>query len=305
MPNSKPHDTFLVTFADEDQEQARLLSQHLGIERAQIQVHYFPDGECRITLPEMSARQLILLRCLDHPNSKLVELMLAAGTARRLGCKDLTLIAPYLCYMRQDAAFKPGEAISQEIIGKFLSDHVDQLITVDAHLHRISELHQAVPAHRALNITAAQQIGRFIAQQIDKPVLLGPDSESQQWVHSAAEPGQLPWFVADKQRLGDRRVQIQLPDMPVKQRNIVIVDDMASTGETIMQAALLLQQRGAASVSCALTHALFDDNIYSKMRQSGIQAIWSCNTVSHPTNRVDITPLLAQAWFSVQKESEL
>ncbi|MCZ4328253.1 ribose-phosphate pyrophosphokinase-like domain-containing protein, partial [Brachybacterium paraconglomeratum] len=86
-----------------------------------------------------------LYRSLDQPNEKLVELLLAARTARTLGAPHLTLVAPYLPYMRQDIAFSPGEAVSQRIVGPFLASLVDAVITVDPHLHRVASLRDVVP----------------------------------------------------------------------------------------------------------------------------------------------------------------
>ena len=97
----------------------------------------------------------MILRTLNNPNEKLVELLLAAQTARTLGASHLTLVAPYLAYMRQDIAFQPGEAVSQRIVGRFLAGLFDAVITVDPHLHRVATLQEAVPVTQAVVLSGA------------------------------------------------------------------------------------------------------------------------------------------------------
>ncbi len=110
------------------------LAQAAGMTAQAIERHRFPDGELKLRLPVNAAGRLplrvVLLRSLHQPNEKLVELLLAARTARSLGAQQLTLVAPYLAYMRQDIAFHPGEAVSQQVVGGFLAGLFDAVITV-------------------------------------------------------------------------------------------------------------------------------------------------------------------------------
>ena len=129
----------LLGFEDYE-EQSRLLAEALDMPCRMIQTHRFPDGENKLTLPSSLPEHVIFCRSLDHPNEKLLELLLVAKTARELGVKLLTLVAPYLCYMRQDRAFHPGEVVSQSVVGKFLANLFDNVITVDPHLHRTQYL---------------------------------------------------------------------------------------------------------------------------------------------------------------------
>ena len=206
------------------------------------------------------------------------------------------MIIPYLCYMRQDKAFHYGESISQAIIGHFLSELCDRLITVDAHLHRVSDLQQVVPVQQAVNLTAAKSVGEFIANKFQDAVLLGPDSESEQWVSAAAAPGSLDYLIASKKRFGDKKVAIEIPSYPLQKKHVVIVDDMASTGETIMESVRLLHLRGVATVSCVVTHALFTDEVLKNMKHTGIEKVWSSNSITHSINAVDICSLLVEGY---------
>lgn len=287
---------------DDEAGFARSLAAAAGLELAPIARHRFPDGELKLTLPARLPEHVVLLRTLDHPNEKLVELLLAAQTARTLGVRQLTLVAPYLAYMRQDMAFAPGEAVSQRIVGRFLAGLFDAVITVDPHLHRTETLAQAVPARRAIALSAAPLIGRFIGEQGLRPLLVGPDRESDQWVAQAAAAGGFEYAVGRKTRHGDHQVEIELPAVELRGRHVVLVDDVASTGRTFARAAQAAYAAGAARVDVAVTHPLFVGDALEALAAAGVREIWSTDSIAHPSNRVELAPALAAALRSMQPQ---
>ncbi len=275
--------------------QGEALASELGLPFALVELHRFPDGESRVALPAELPEKVILCRGLDQPNEKLVELMLAAETARTLGASHLTLVAPYLCYMRQDIAFHPGEAVSQQIVGAFIAGLFERVVTVDPHLHRIDTLSQALPGIEAINLQSAPLMGAFLAANTERPLLIGPDAESEQWVRAIAEPAGLDFAIATKERLGDREVAIRLPQHDYHQHEVILVDDMISTGRTLINVTHQLKRQGAETIHCLVTHALFGDEVTRQLQQAGISHIWSCDSISHPSNAIALAPLLAGA----------
>lgn len=280
---------------EEYRPQGEALAESLGIPYRQVELHRFPDGESKVTLPPDLPSELILCRSLDHPNDKLVELLLVAKTARQHGVEKLTLVAPYLCYMRQDIAFHPGEAISQQIIGHFLAELFERVITVDPHLHRIEKLEQAIPDREAIALGTAGLMGEFLANNTRNPLLVGPDAESEQWVRAIAEPAGLDYAVATKERLGDRDVRTRLPEHDYQRHEVILVDDMISTGRTLINVARQLKRQGAETIHCLVTHALFSDDVTEALHEAGIRQVWSSDSIRHPSNAVALTALLAQA----------
>ncbi|MFN8988072.1 MAG: ribose-phosphate diphosphokinase, partial [Burkholderiales bacterium] len=242
----------------------------VGAGFATIARHQFPDGETRITLPPVLPQQLAIYQSLNNPNAKLVELLLAAKTARRSGVKHLTLVAPYLCYMRQDTAFLPGEAVSQTIIGEWLAQHFDAVLTVDPHLHRVHRLADAVPVKSAIVLSAATAIGEFLCEQNRRIVLIGPDAESEQWVSIAAAVAGSEFGVCHKVRRTDRATTVVLPEISVAGASVVLVDDIVSSGGTLMSAARACVAMGAARVDAAVVHALYGDEVTAELTSSGI-----------------------------------
>lgn len=275
---------------------APALAAALDIPAATIERHEFPDGEIKLRLPPALPPRVIVYRSLNQPDRKLVELLLAARAARERGARELLLVAPYLAYMRQDTAFAPGEVVSQGIIGRFLADLFDGVITVDPHLHRTATLAAAVPARQAIALSAAPAIGAWIARKSsDPPVLIGPDAESAPWVAAAAAAGDFEHHVCSKTRRGDREVEVVLGDVALAGRHCVIVDDMASTGRTLAACARLLTARGAARVDVAVTHALCVGDALQELARAGVAEVVSTDSIVHPSNRIALAPLLAGA----------
>jgi ribose-phosphate pyrophosphokinase len=293
-----------LLYFDDEQAAAARLARAAGLAPAQMERHRFPDGEIRLRLPDALPAHAVLLRTLDHPNEKLVELLLAARTARSLGVRHLTLVAPYLAYMRQDMAFHPGEAVSQRIVGRFLADLFDAVVTVDPHLHRVATLAEAVPARQAIVLSGAPLLADLIAQRRPGALLMGPDGESAQWVAQAAARHGFEHAVCIKQRSGDHAVAIQLPPVALAGRAVVLLDDVASTGHTVAQAARLLQAAGAASVDVAVTHALLTAGALQMLREAGVGEIWSTDCIAHPTNAVSVAALIAQALHKLNRSGD-
>lgn len=289
---------------DDEMALARPLAEALQCPLAPVQRHRFPDGETRLRLPPALPAQVVLLRGLQDPNAKLTELLLAAAGARELGARRLTLVSPYLAYMRQDIAFTPGEVVSQRHLGALLAAAFDAVVTVDPHLHRIASLDEVLPGRRGLALSAAPLLGAHVARAVPGALLLAPDEEAAPWVRAAAQAQGLQHAVCRKQRHGDREVAVALPDMDVRGRAVVLLDDVASTGRTLAEAARGVLAQGAASVDVAVTHALFIGDALAQVHGAGVRHVWSSDCVPHASNVVSVVPLLAQALRTLQANAE-
>jgi ribose-phosphate pyrophosphokinase len=286
--------TILLHFEDE-LASAQRIAEAASIACIQIERHRFPDGELKLRLPATLPARMVLLRTLANPNEKLVELLLVARTARALGAQHVTLVAPYLAYMRQDIAFRPGEVVSQKVVGQFLAELFDAVVTVDPHLHRIATLNEAIPIPDAVVLSGAPLLADLIASHRPGALLMGPDEESAQWLAQAAARHGFDYGVCHKVRRGDRDVTIALPDVPVAGRNVVLLDDVASSGHTLAGAARLLLAAGASSVDVAVTHALFAGDALDVIRASGVQEVWSTDCIPHASNAISMAIPIAHA----------
>ena len=276
---------------------AKRLAARLGLACDEIALHRFPDGELRVAVAA-AADTTILYAPLDQPNDKLIALLFAAEALRRGGAKRLVLVAPYLCYMRQDIAFHAGEAISQRAMGDLLATIVDRVVTVDAHLHRTGDIKAVFPGIEAQNLSAMPAIADAIAADSIDPatVVIGPDAESEPWVSDLAGRLRLQHTLARKSRHGDRSVEIDFGDTALLAgRPALMVDDIVSSGTTLMVAAKALRAMGATCVDAVVTHALFPPAMITAFADAGIRSVRSTDSVPHPTNAIALDATLAAA----------
>jgi ribose-phosphate pyrophosphokinase len=276
---------------------AARLASRLGVPFHEISVHAFPDGEIRVTAGP-AARTTIIYASLDRPNEKLIALMFAAEALRRGGAKRLVLLAPYLCYMRQDAAFHEGDAISQRVIGGLIAGCVDRIVTVDAHLHRTADIGAIFPGIASDNLSAMAAIAVMVRKAGLDPetVVVGPDAESQPWVSDLAGRLGLTHTVARKLRRGDRSVEIEFKDTSrIAGHPALIVDDIVSSGGTMIACAKALTSAGATTIDVIVTHALFPEELCREMALSGVRSIRSTHSVPHSTNAIPLDTLFVNA----------
>jgi ribose-phosphate pyrophosphokinase len=274
---------------------ARRLAALLGLPLQEIALHRFPDGEMCVTVGRAAATTIIYAS-LDQPNDKLIAILFAAEALRRAGAKRLVLLAPYLCYMRQDAAFHEGEAISQRAVGRLIAATVDRVITVDAHLHRTAEIAAVFPGIEAENLSAMPAIaGALRTAGIDPAtIVVGPDAESRPWVSDLAGRLGLAHTVAQKIRRGDRSVEIGFADPTLLNgRPVLLVDDIVSSGGTLITCAKALKAAGATTIDAVITHALFPPEMAAAFANAGIGSIRSTSSVPHPTNAIPLDDILA------------
>ncbi|KIF79898.1 ribose-phosphate pyrophosphokinase [Noviherbaspirillum autotrophicum] len=272
------------------------LDRAMSCEVGQMEMRRFPDGETYVRLlSQVRERDVIFVCTLDHPDEKMMSLYLAARTARELGARRVGLVAPYLAYMRQDARFLEGEGITSVHFASFVSDFCDWLVTVDPHLHRHHRLNEiySIPTKA---VRAAPHIGEWIAANIEQPVIVGPDAESEQWAAKVAKSVGCPYTVLNKIRKGDRDVEVLAPGKGDWQGGTpVLVDDIASTANTMIAAAEKLKAAGLPPPVCIAVHPIFAGNAYAELQAAGVARIVSCNTIAHPSNGIDISDDVAVA----------
>ena len=279
---------------------AQPLSAALDAEVGTIEHRQFPDGETYLRVGnDVSDREVILLSSLDHPDAKLLPLLFAADTARDLGARRIGLVAPYLAYMRQDIRFHAGEAVTSRTFAAILSRHLDWLVTVDPHLHRIARLEEVFPIP-AVRAVSAPLLANWIKTNLPDAVLLGPDSESQQWVAEVARLAGRPYEVLRKVRTGDRQVEVSVPDnAALRNGTPVILDDIASSGRTLVRTIERLVAAGIRAPVCLVIHAVFAGSAHDDILAAGAARIITTDTIPHPSNAIRIASVLAEAFGSL------
>jgi ribose-phosphate pyrophosphokinase len=275
---------------------AERLCAEQRFEAAPIERRQFPDGESYVRLAApVVGRHVVMLCTLDRPDGKALPLIFTAEAARAQGALSVGLAAPYLAYMRQDRAFRRGEAVTSRSFAALLSRTFDWLATVDPHLHRLAGLDSlyGIPTVAA---TAAGPLADWIARHTERPFLIGPDRESAQWVEPVADLAGSGWAVFDKVRDGDLEVSLSGgPEGMPAGAQPVLIDDIASSARTMIAAVESLHRMGARPPICLIVHAVFAGDAHERLVAAGPARIVSTNTVGHPTNEIDIAPPLVDA----------
>lgn len=274
---------------------AQRLAKSLKVKFSPLNISSFPDGDIYLKFNTQLNKQNVVIVNSFQPesNKALFNIIFAAQTAKDLGAKKVILIAPYLAYMRQDKRFNPGEAISSRIMAKLLNSSIDKIITIDPHLHRYKSLKDifTIPATK---LTTNPLIAHYVKKNIPNSLIMGPDWESYQWAEDIAKEIKVKNTVLAKTRYSSRHVSVEMKDsLSLKNKNVVIVDDIISTGHTMIEAAKKAKQEGAKSIIAIGVHGLFVENALDKMKKHFNQII-TTNCIEHKTNKIDILPLLVE-----------
>jgi ribose-phosphate pyrophosphokinase len=286
----------LVLALPESASFARRVSELAAMPLGVVESRQFPDGETYLRIDAECAQKSVILVCtLDRPDHKVLPLVFLADTARALGAARVGLVAPYLPYLRQDRRFHAGEALTSRTFAGLVSRYVDWLTTIDPHLHRYHALSDIYGVPNRV-VHAAPALAAWIAAHVDRPVLVGPDAESAQWVTDVADRVGAPSVVMQKTRRGDRVVEVSAPDMGAyRQHTPVIVDDVVSSAQTMVETVKRVVAAGLRAPVCVAVHALFSDTAERALLDAGAARIATTTSVPHSTNMIDVVPLMISA----------
>jgi ribose-phosphate pyrophosphokinase len=274
---------------------AKMLARRLHLPYQPVKATFFPDGELKIRVPpEAKDNDVILVNSMHpDPGEVLMECLFSIGALRQMGISRLTVVIPYLGFMRQDKAFHPGEAVSNRIVAGLL-DHADRVITMDPHLHRIVSLKDIFKA-RTVTLTADNIIAKHISHNHPTSIIIGPDEESSQWAADIAKKAGVPFVILKKKRYNSEKVSIKLNEtIPLKGRDVVLVDDIISTGHTMMEPIKQLKRKGVRSITCIGVHGIFAGTALKNLKKLGAK-VEATNTIANPVAVIDVVETFAGA----------
>lgn len=285
---------------------AKEISKKAKAEYGSFCCEKFPDGELHLGFAKnVRGKKVVLVQTMNpEPNDALVELIFAAETAKELGAKKVVAVVPYLAYMRQDKRFNKGECISAKEMAKLLNRCLDSLITIDPHLHRIKNLKQIFSIN-TVRLSADSLIADYVKKNYKKEetLLVGPDIESSQWAKKIADCIGFKSTIFLKERLNSRNVKIKVKkELEWEGKNVVIIDDIVSTGHTMIEAVKEIMKRKVKSVDCICVHAIMAENAFEKLEAAGARKIISCNTIKHRSNSIDVSSICAEAIMEINKQ---
>ena len=288
----------MIIGGSSSQDLAAKVAQDLGVKNGKLEIRRFPDGEKYLrVLEDVKKQNIVVIQSVHHtPDELFMEYLLLVDTLKDLGALKVISFFPYFAYARQDERFKPGEALSfKTISGLIESVGTDEIYTIDMHGHRVIKLSDVfkIPAQ---NLTAVPLLADYVKKTcpMQRPLVIGPDAEAEQWARIAAERLGTDYDVFEKKRYGDRQVEVRPRKANARDREILVVDDIISTGGTIVEALKVLFAQGARTVNVACTHPILAGDALARIREAGAKNVIGTDTVPSPVSYVSVAPLIAE-----------
>jgi len=272
-----------------------LIAKRLKARHSNLIVDKFPDDELYIRFDcELENKDIILVQSFYRNISDcIIEVVFAARAAQESGARRVALVAPYFPYLRQDKRFRKGEAVSQLITAGLIDKYFNAVYVMDPHLHRKNRLH-GVFKIKATKLTANPLVAGYIKNHIKNPVIIGPDEESYKWARNVADMLGVESRILKKKRYSSYHVQVKLnKKIDLKEKNVVIVDDIISTGHTILETAKILRKLGAKKINCICIHGIFANDALNKLKKAKINII-STNTIPNKAAKIDVSGVIAE-----------
>jgi len=269
---------------------AKDLASNLNAEYVQAITKTFPDGEtyARIDREALSGEVVIVQN--SYPNDKLVELLLLQDAALGLGAEKITCVIPYFGYARQDERFNRGEPLSAKVMVEHIQMNADKVVLIDVHGPEIMEWFTKA---EVIDVHAAPCVGDFF-KEFGVDLVLAPDEGALKRAGWTAERLGVDWDYLVKTRLSGTHVHMTPKNIDAKGRKVLIVDDIISTGGTIIAATEELRRLGARSVMAACTHGLFVGNALDNLKKH-VDKLACANTLESEVSQISVAPEVAKA----------
>jgi ribose-phosphate pyrophosphokinase len=286
---------FTVLGGPSSEQLAKKIASRLKSRFISSELRIFPDGESKVTLKGRPSGKVIVVQSIHPPvDSNLVRALALVSQARKYSSQVYAVI-PYLGYARQDREFLPGEIVTTSLVAKmFKSVGASRIIIVDIHSMVALKLF-SVPTR---NVSAVEELVKYFKRlKLKRPLVVSPDVGGIQRARNFARLLGTDYIALEKHR--DRKtgkVSIRQGDhKQVRGRDLILVDDMISTGGSIVKAAEYLRKQKCGKVYATCTHALLMGDAEKKIKKAGVARIVSTNTIPGSTSTVDVSGIIAKA----------
>ena len=283
-----PTDKMQVVGGSASRRLAGELANNLGAELVPVEVSRFPDDECYIRIDGNLAGQDAVIVQTAWPDRNIVELMLLQDAVSDFDVTSVTTVVPYFGYARQDKRFKNGEPISARALARMVASMSDRFITVDVHAPSVMSWFDEI---EALNVSAHSQIGGFLKSR-GAELVLSPDEGRWENAKRVADVVGCDADFLVKERLDGETVRMAPKSIDAAGKKVAIVDDIISTGGTIVKASEQLKKQGAKEIISVCTHGVFAGDAIQRLRAS-CDEVHSTDTIENPTTAISVAPQIA------------
>ncbi len=294
MLKSYARDNLIVIAGSASSKLAAKVAKQLKCPFVKPELKHPPHGETYVRIgAKLKGAHAIVVQSTSYPqNDNLMELFFLLGAAKDSGARRVTAVVPYLAYARQSKRYEPGEAISAQTICKLIGYEADELFVVDIHDVEIMK-NFLIPAR---DLSAVPLLGQYFSSlNLKRPLILGPDQKAFECAHRAAVELGAESDYLTKKRITPTKVITQTKSLDVAGRDVVIIDDIISTGGTIIEATKSLKQCRARRIYVACTHAVLVGNALQKITAAGVTKVIATDTINTRVSVVSVAPVIAEA----------
>ena len=259
---------------------AKSISNSLGKNLGNVEIKKFSDGELSIVfLDNLRNEDVYIIQSLNSPSDNIIELLLMLDAARRASAKNVVAVIPYLGYGRQDRKDKPRVPISARLILDLITAvGIDRIICMDLHSPQIQGFVNIPFDHLYSRITILDRLKKMKLNE-QNGVILAPDVGGAKMGQSYAKKLQLGFALIDKRRPNPNQAEVANLVGNLKNKHVIIIDDMIDTGGTICNAARAAVDNGAVDVTVVATHPVLSGNSVKKLQESVIKKVIVCDTI--------------------------
>jgi ribose-phosphate pyrophosphokinase len=275
------------------QKLAAKIAKELECPLTSIETRRFPDGERYIRINGKLDHEVVVVQSTGYPQDEnLMELFLILKNLKSMGIEKIKVVIPYFGYGRQERRFKSGEAVSAVIIADLLeAAGADEIFCINLHEENITEFFQ-IPVH---NLSAMPIIANHFKENLDNPVIIAPDKGALGFAKEIAEILGCEYDYLEKTRISPEIVETKPKNLDVKGKDAVIIDDIISTGGTIVNAARILMEHGASKVVVSCVHPVLVEDALLKIFAAGVDDVVSTDTLLSDVSVISVAQLVADA----------
>lgn len=283
----------LIIGGSASQNLAAKVANLLNDQLCPIETHKFPDGERYVRIKGEIPDEVVVIQSTGYPQDEnFMELFLIIKNLKDIGADKVKAVIPYLGYSRQDKRFKPGEAVSVKIIAELLeAAGADEVFSVNLHEHDIINFFN-IPVYE---LSAIPLLAEHLSVGVDDPIIIAPDKGALDHARSMARIIGCEYDYMEKVRISPERVETRLKNFDVEGRSVIIVDDIISTGGTIVNASRILHTQGPKEVKVACVHPVLVGDALLRIFSTGVDEVIATDTIKSEVSIVSVAPLIAEA----------
>lgn len=284
---------FLIIGGSASQKLAAKIAGELNEPLCPLETRKFPDGERYIRIGGDVGESTVVVQSTGYPQDQnLIELFLILKTLKSMDVENIKVVIPYFGYGRQEKRFKSGEAVSAAVIAELIeAAGASEIFSINLHEDGICNLFN-IPSH---NLSAMPLVADYIQEKLEDPLIVAPDKGALPFAEEIADNLGCQCDHLEKRRISPEKVETKTKNLDVKDREAVIIDDIISTGGTIVNASNILRQHGASKVVVSCIHPVLVEDALLKIFAAGVDDVIATDTLNSEVSAISVAPLVAKA----------